>query len=206
MRSRLVQIARLLHQSGLLAGMDGNLSVRVPGGFLVTRSGCAKGLLTESDLVAVDSAGKTSASQTLRPTSELALHLACYRARPEIAAVIHAHPPTVVARTLAGRPLPIEVLPEALLILGPVQEVPYAMTGTSELAEATGKAIASADVAILERHGAVAVGRDLDQALIRMETLEHSARILTAAESMGPLTPLPEDERKRLAAYREVLG
>ncbi|TNE85392.1 MAG: class II aldolase/adducin family protein [Deltaproteobacteria bacterium] len=206
MRSRIVQIARLLHHRGMLAGMDGNLSTRTPRGYLVTRTSCAKGLLVESDVVEVDAEGHPVDSSGPRPTSELALHLACYRARPDVGAVVHAHPPHAVARTLVGRDLAVDVLPEALLILGDVPVVPYARTGSIDLAAAVGDAIASASAVLLERHGAVAVGADLDQALIRLETLEHTARILGIAEGMGDLVPLPEAQLDELRAYREILG
>lgn len=203
MRSRLVQIARLLHQSGLLAGIDGNLSVRTPNGYLVTRTSCSKALITEQDFVEVDDAGIPLLPDAPRPTSEIGMHLACYAQRPDVQAIVHAHPPEAVARTLVSRGIPGDVLPEAVLITGPVPLVPYATTGSPALATAVGKAVQEADVVLLERHGAVALGRTIEQAFIRMETLEHTARILSAAEAMGTVATLPDSEVARLQALRE---
>lgn len=185
--------------------MDGNLSVRHENGFLVTRTSCAKGLLTEEDVLAVDALGAPLAPDGPRPTSELAMHLACYAARPETQAIIHAHPPLAVARTLVGKGIPEDLLPEAALITGPVPVVPYALTGTSELAERVGLTVRAADVVLLERHGAVAVGNTLEQALIRIETLEHTAHILNAAEALGTIEPMDRREVSRLRALREFM-
>jgi L-fuculose-phosphate aldolase len=205
MHSEIVTITRHLHRSGLIAGMDGNVSVRRSDGILVTRSGGAKGLLDEADIVRVNFSGQALDPDAPRPTSEIQMHLACYESRPEIGAVIHAHPPITIARTLVGKTLRVDCLPEAALLLGQVPVVPYALTGTSELATRVAEAIREHDVAILERHGAIAVGRTLRDALVLLETLEHSAHILYLAEREGSLTPLSASELQALADYRTEL-
>ena len=198
MRHRIVEIARLLHTSGLCPGADGNLSARVPGGFLVTRSGCHKGLMTLDDVLEVDEAGTSTAMNNDRPTSELAMHLACYRARPDVAAIVHAHPSWALARDLYGARPPHHFLPEAALLLGEVVRVPYATTGSTELAERVGKAAERSNAMILERHGAVTLGASLDEACARMETLDHTSRVLWAAELHRPVSPIDGAEFRRL--------
>ena len=198
MRQRIVEIARLLHASGLCPGADGNLSVRVRDGFLVTRSGSLKGLLTGEDVLGVDETGRLQRASDARPTTELAMHLACYRARPDVGAVVHAHPIWALARDLAGALPPHHYVPEAALLLGPVARVGYATTGSAELAERVGRAAETSNAMILERHGAVTLGSDLDEAYARMETLEHTSRLLWAAEQRVTIDPIEAAEYERL--------
>ena len=202
LRQQLVQFGRLTYERRLLVALDGNLSVRLTGDLvLATRAGLHKGLMTEDDLVVVDLAGRKLRGQG-SPTSEMALHLACYRERPEVEAVIHAHPPLAVACTLAGVSLERCVLPEVVLTLGAIPTLPYATTGTLDLAEQVGAAARAHDAVLLDRHGAVCLGRSLEEAFCKLETLEHLATITHAAHTLGGLRELPADE----AAHLRRLG
>lgn len=178
--------------------LDGNLSARLPDGtILCTRAGCHKGFVTEDDLVVTDAEGRWLRGLG-RPTSELALHIACYNARSDVAAIVHAHPPHAIACTVAGVDLDRPLLPEVVLTLGTLPTVPYATTGSRELAAAVAKAALRRDALLLDRHGAVSLGGDLLQAFAHMETIEQVSRIALLAHGAGQLRALPQDEAVRL--------
>lgn len=200
--TQILDLARLLWQRGLVSGFDGNLSVREPDGSVwITRSSCHKGVLTAEDLVRVDADGHILQG-TGRPSTELALHLALYAARPDVHAVVHAHPANAITCTLVGRILDQPVLPELHLALGPVPTVPYATTGTQVLARAVASVMRQHDAVLLDRHGAVTVGPDPLTAVARMEMLEHAAGILLRAAQHGGFQRLDGHEVRRLDAIR----
>jgi L-fuculose-phosphate aldolase len=194
LRRAMVDVCHRLHRQGLLVALDGNVSARLAdGSILATRAGCHKGFVTEDDLVITDADGALRRGSG-RPTSEMPLHLAIYQARPDLGAVVHAHPPAAIACTLAGLSLDTPLLPEVVLTLGTVPTVPYATTGSPSLARSTANAFLTRDAVVLDRHGAVAAGADLMQAFARLESVEHLARILLDASRHGPVLPLPRDE------------
>jgi L-fuculose-phosphate aldolase len=169
---------------------EGNLSVRLgEDHFLVTGSGISKGHLAPADLVVVDARGQVLAG-TRRASTELRMHLAAYAARPDVAAVVHAHPITAVALTVAGAPPPSDLVPEAAVILGPIALAPFATPGTDEVPASLAPYLATHDALLLERHGAITFGRTLLEAFERMETLERVARVALAARLLGRCEPL----------------
>ena len=201
----LVRAARRLDARGLVAGMDGNLSVRLDADrFLTTPTASFKAWLEEEDLVEVDGEGLPVAG-TRPPTTEFALHAAIYRRRPDIRAVVHAHPPVATAFSLARRDLPTGGLTEGLLMLGIVPTVPYARPGTADLAEATGEALLERRACLLAHHGAVTVGNSLEEALARMETLEQVAHATWIAEGLGGANRLPLSEIRALLARQGLM-
>jgi L-fuculose-phosphate aldolase len=137
-----------------------------------------------------------------RPSSELAMHLAIYAARPDVRAVVHAHPPVATAFGVAGEPLPDDVLPELICQVGPVAMVPYFTPGTREAHAALAPYLAGHDAFVLANHGATTVGGSLDEAHRRMESLEHAARIVQAARALGRVTPLTAAQRAALPTPR----
>ena len=198
LRKQMVEIAHLCYERGLLVALDGNLSARLPSGdILCTKAGCHKGLLTNDDIVTINMKGKVLRGHG-KPTSEMAMHLACYRARPDIKAVVHAHPPMSVAFTIANISLARCILPEVVLTLGTIPTIEYATTGTSELAARVGDAILNHDAILMDRHGAVCVGRDLLEAFCRLEVMEHTAIITKNARDLGAVKELPSEEAVRL--------
>ncbi len=176
---RLIRAARALFERGLLVGIDGNLSLRLPtGDILSTPSGRVKGWIGPDDLLRVDLEGRVLAGPPdARPSSELAMHLAVYEARPSVNAVVHAHPPSVVACSLLGLPLLADALPEAVLITGRPVLLPYATPGSPEGAQVLAPLVHDGDCFVLERHGSLAVADDLDLAFARTESLEQLARL-----------------------------
>mgnify|MGYP001290927344 CR=1 FL=1 len=197
-RRELIRIARLCYERNLLVAMDGNLSVILDdGNVLATKAGCHKGLLTDDDLVVIDRRGNKIRGQG-EPTSEMAMHLACYDARPDVRAVVHAHPPIAVAFTLAGVSMAECVLPEVVLTLGTIPTLDYRTTGTTDLASLVGEHIHAHDAVLMDRHGAVCVGTNLLEAFCRLETMEHTALITKTARDLGGFKPLDPNEAVHL--------
>jgi L-fuculose-phosphate aldolase len=203
-RREMIEVCRLLYERGLVVGGDGNLSARLSSdAILVTPAGAALAELRPEALIVVRPGfPATSARPVSRPTTELPMHLACYEARPEIGAVVHAHPPLATALTLAGITLAEPVLPEVVLHLGAVPTAPYATPSTDEGARAVRELIRRHDVVLLDRHGALAVGADPRDAFAKLERVEHAAQILLAAGRPGAAQALGPDEIARLEALR----
>ncbi len=193
-RQEMLRFSRLCYERHLLVALDGNLSALLPdGSVLCTKAGCHKGLLTDADLVVIDRKGQKLRGEG-EPTSEMGMHLACYNARPDIKAVVHDHPPISVAFTVAGVSMARCVLPEVVLTLGSIPTLDYRTTGTEDLAELVSQHIRSHDAVLMDRHGAVCVGRDLLEAFCRLETMEHTALITKTARDMGQVQELPAEE------------
>lgn len=198
LRKQLVTFAHRLYERGYLVAMDGNVSARLADGhFLVSRAACHKGFLEDVDLVVVDARGRVVRGEG-RPTSELWMHLACYEERPDVHAILHAHPPQAIAFTLADTSLERLVLPEVVLTLGTVPTVPYVTTGTQALADALRPYVKDRDVVLMDRHGAVALGTSVLDAFCKLETLEHTAKILLHARTLGGVKELPPEEAVKL--------
>jgi L-fuculose-phosphate aldolase len=199
---RMALCCRQLAERGLIAGQDGNLAVRVGRDrVLVTPRGLRKASLRPADMVLVDLAGRKRAGSR-NPTSELDLHLRILQRRPDVGAVVHAHPPTATAFAVAGQVLDAFVLPELILLCGRVPLVPYGTPGTAELGDRIEPHLTGGDAWLLANHGAVTVGATLDAAWIRMESLEHAARIMLAARALGRANELSPEAVARLEAQR----
>lgn len=199
-RAGIVRVCRRLWERGLVAGPDGNVSVRLPDGrVLVTPGGGAKVDVSEGALLVVDLDGAVVQGEG-HPSSELAMHLALYRARPDVGAVVHAHPPTATGFAVAGESIPDGVLPEVVCQMGAVALVPYFTPGTPAAADAFAPYIAGHEAFLMANHGATTVGPTLDVAHRRMESLEHAARIVLTARLLGRVTPLTAEQHAALVA------
>lgn len=190
-RQGIVQVCARLHGRGLIAGQDGNVSVRLGRDrILVTPAGMSKVDVRARDLVEVTLDGAMRGKRgALRPSSELAVHLAIYRGRPDVGAIVHAHPPTATGFAVAGETLPENVLPELVYSVGPVALVPFAPPGTQALADGFTPWLAGHDAWLMANHGAVTAGPTLLVAHQRMESLEHAARIISTARALGRVLP-----------------
>lgn len=215
LREEIVQVGRLMYDKNLICAIDGNISARLDGErLLITPSGLPKGLLTADQLLIVDLDGCVSAGQPagLKPTSELPMHLEAYRRRPDIQAVVHAHPPLAVALTIAGIPQSLNILPEVLLMVGRIPTAPYALPSSEENAAAIRTLIRDHDALMLARHGSLTVGNSPMHAFLRLESVEQNARILFSLAQLGggdPLaagTELDAGEVERLMRLREKMG
>jgi L-fuculose-phosphate aldolase len=198
LRSQLIDAAVRLSARGLLQADNGNLSGRLANGCIViTPAGRRKDRLAPEELIRLDPSGPALPS-TARPSSELPMHLEAYRQRPDITAVIHAHPPCATALTLAGIPYPSDILFEGLAALGEVITAPLAMPGGPEGAQAISDLVLHHDAILLPHHGVLVVASDLDRALLTIERLEHVAQVFAWAERLGGARRLPPEITRTL--------
>ena len=204
-RREIVRVCRRLYERGLIAGPDGNVSVRIARDHVVaTPRGFSKADVEEHDLVLLTLEG-TKIGGKHEASSEIAMHLAAYRARPDVFAVVHAHPPVATAFAVSGQGLPGDVLPELAIQVGEVPLVPYATPGTDALPDAMKPFLPNYDAFLLANHGVTTLGRTLMEAHQRMESVEHSANILLTARLLGRVNALGvEDVRVLEAARRRV--
>ena len=202
LRREVVRVCRRLYERGLIAGPDGNVSVRLPGDrVLVTPAGMSKVDVTEDDLVELALDGEHRRGSK-RASSEVAVHLRIYQRRPDVHAVVHAHPPTATGFAVAGESFAECVLPEIIYQVGWVPLVPYATPGTVALADAFEPYLARHDAFLMANHGATTVGPSLLVAHQRMESLEHTAKILLAARLLGRVQTLSPENVRALETAR----
>ncbi len=203
----LIDACRRLHAAGLLAAADGNLSLRLGDGRIaITPSGVPKASLRPEDLAFLTLDGAVISG---RPSTERLMHLAVYRAVPEAKAVVHAHPITAIAWSIA-RPeleeLPSDALPEVILAAGRIPIVPMATPGTEEMGTHLLPFLPAHRLMVLARHGGLCWGESLQEAAGGIERLEQVAKILLAAEQLGGAKPLPEAELAGLRELRTTIG
>lgn len=204
---QIVAACQRLYQRNCLAAADGNISVRLDENrILITPSGVSKAFMSESEMAAINLAGEVLKG---KPSSESAMHLAIYRACPEAKAVVHAHPPHAIAWSVQDprrEELPSDVLSEVILAAGRIPIVPYARPSTEAMGDVLKTYLPQTRLMILERHGGLAWGESLDEALMGIERLEHSAQILWLAQTLGKIRHLEAGEVSALRAMREKMG
>ncbi|HEY7955517.1 MAG: class II aldolase/adducin family protein [Polyangia bacterium] len=207
LRQHLVEICHRLYRQGMIAAGDGNVSARMDDGerVLVTPTGFHKGFIRESELVICDLHGKLLRGAN-KPSSEFLMHELVYAERPEMGAVVHAHPPITVGLALAGVTLAQCVLSETCLVLGAILTAPYSTPTTHEVPRILQPYVRQSNAVVMDRHGALTYGRDLDEAYNRMEAMEHAAKITHAARVIGPVAPLPPREVDKLQRLARELG
>jgi len=201
-REEIIRFGKLLHQTGLVAATDGNLSVRLEDGtILSTPTLMSKGLMETSDLVIVDSHGrKLRGSRDV--SSEINMHVVIYRRRPDVNAVVHAHPPTATGYAAAGLALDRALCAELIVTLGSVPLASYETPGTPELAEALAPLVEDHDAILMANHGVVTCGPDLLNAYMNMETVEHFAKIALVTHLLGKQEPLSDQHVDKLREIR----
>ena len=199
-RQEIVRVCRLLWERGYVAATDGNVSLRLgPNTLLATPSGVSKGFLTPEQLVLTDLTGAPLPDERqtvaqLRPSSELRMHCEAYRQRPDIRAVVHAHPPIATACTVAGVSLTEGVLPEVIVGLGGIPTARYARPSSFQGAEAIRGLIAEHDALLLDHHGSLTVGKTAFEAYLKLEKVENAAQVYLAAQQLGGIRRLPPEE------------
>src|SRR5499427_8175009 len=206
LRADIVEIGRRMYARGYTASNDGNISVRIgPEQLLMTPKSVCKGFMTPDMMCVTDLNGKKIAGDR-DPSSEALMHLEVYRQRPDVNAVVHAHPPTATGFAVAGIPLDRAVLAEVLTTLGSIPLAEYATPSTSELPVAVRKYIKAHDGMLLANHGALTVGTDLFGAYYKMETIEHFAKISLVARLLGGENLISREEVERLQGLRGTYG
>jgi L-fuculose-phosphate aldolase len=206
-KQEMIRVAQVLHTKNMLAAADGNISYRLDNGeILITPSGKSKAIIQPYEIALMSSKG--DALNGL-PSSEKMMHVTIYNHCPKARCVIHAHPATAIAWTIAQpwlTELPGECMSELIVAAGKIPIAPYALPGSKEMGEALTSLLPDSRIIILSRHGALTWGEDLQEALNGMERLEHTADILMKATLLGGLTKLPKKEVEALRKLRETMG
>jgi L-fuculose-phosphate aldolase len=205
-RADIVEVGRRLYARAYVASNDGNISVRLDDRRLITTpKGVSKGFMSPDMMVITDYDGKKLVGDR-DPSSELPMHLEIYRSRPDVNAVVHAHPPLATGFAVAGIPLTRAVLAEVVTTLGSVPIAEYGTPSTSELPDAVRKYIKAHDGLLLANHGAVTCCRSVMSAYYKMETIEHFAKISLVARLLGREHLLSREEVDRLQGLRGMYG
>ncbi len=196
MKQQICEVGHLIWQLGFVAANDGNISMKVDDNtFLTTPTGTSKRILTPEMIIKMNADNEViECPEGYRPSSEFKMHLRCYKERPDIGAVVHAHPPTATGFAIAHIPLDDYTMPEAIIFLGSVPIAPYGTPGSQEVPDSVAPFLAEHDTILLMNHGALTVGKDLTQAYYRMETLEHFAKVSLVARQLGGAKELPREK------------
>jgi L-fuculose-phosphate aldolase len=202
----LAEIAQRLHARGWVANHDGNVTARAGAGrFWATPTATSKAAVRPELVLTVDGAGALLAGRG-KPFSEIGLHLTVYQQRPDVQAVIHAHPPTATGFAVAGVPLDEAFMAEAVVSLGTsIPTVPFGPPGAAA-ARALEPFVGAHDAVLLGGHGVLSWGPDLETAFLRMELVEHLAKIALTARQLGGVRPLPSSVLAELLAARQKAG
>src|SRR5438874_9118242 len=205
-KEQMCDIGRRIWQKGFCAGNEGNHSYRLgENRILCTPTGISKANLKPDDICTVDLEGKQHAGKKKR-TSEILLHLAIYKARPDVKAVIHSHPPHATAFAVAGLDLPTCIHPEAEVFLGAVRTAKYVTPGDTRLGESLLPYVKDSNTILLQSHGVVCFSPNLEQAYYQLEIVDAYARILILAKQLGSVRPLEGAEMKELLELKERFG
>jgi len=208
LREQMCDICNKMWQLGWVAANDGNVTAKLEKNrFLTTPTGISKSFITEDKLLVVNEKGEIIEGLAgYKPSSELKMHLRAYKERPDIGAVIHAHPPTATGFALAQIPLDSYSLIESAITIGSVPITPFGTPSTEEVPNSIAPYLNEHDVLLLENHGALAVGADLLTAYYRMETLELCAKTIYVARTLkqgAKEQEIPRDKLDQLIDMRE---
>jgi L-fuculose-phosphate aldolase len=159
--------------------------------------------LREDDLIILDLSGTIpKLKSTLKPSTETPMHFEVYKQRPDVHAVIHAHPVFATSLSVAGLEFPNDILPEVILTLGGVPTTNYATPSSEQDARAVRDLIRNHDAILLRQHGSLTVGKNLEEALNHLERIEHVAEVFWRARALGKVKKIPTREKKRLSEMR----
>ncbi len=213
LREQICLIGQLMHRNGYVDGASGNISARIDEqSILTTPSGLAKGFMQPEQLIVVNMNGEridspNATNKHLRPTSEMAMHLECYRQRPDIQGVVHAHPPTAIALTITGHTFSECLLPEVVILLGIIPILPYSSPASQENQAMIRNAVMKHDAIMLTYHGSLTMAKTVWDAYLRLENLEHSAKIIYMVNQLGGAkVHLNAEQIDKLIAIRQRLG
>jgi len=212
LREDICQVAKMMYAREFIGGPAGNISARLDEDrFLLTPSLPFKQLLTPEQLIIIDSTGAkvgphTEANLDLGPTSEVPMHLAAYKMRPDVGGVLHGHLSYCVAMTAAGKTIRPHVLTEGMLFLGDIGVAKYATPTTQELGDNVAEIVVDHDCVVLPYHGVIVASTDIWAALAKMEVLEQTAQINCLVNQMGGEKPMPRENIAGMLELRKKMG
>ena len=205
-KKEICDIGKRIYDHGFVAANDGNISVKVgPNEFYCTPTGVSKGYMTPDMIIKIDAEGNKIDGK-LNPSSEIKMHMRVYARRPDIGAVVHAHPPYATSFAVMGTPLDQPIISEAVVSLGTVPVAEYGTPSTDELPEALEKYLPDYDAVLLEHHGALTYAADLTTAYMRMESVEFYAQLLYQTRMLGGPRLLSRERVKKLIEVRKKMG
>ena len=207
-REQICDVCHKMWQLGWVAANDGNVSVKLDDGtFLATPTGISKSFITPEKLVHIDENGEVlDGPEGAKPSSEIKMHLRCYKEREDVGAVVHAHPPTATGYAVAHLDMDRYTMIETVIAIGSIPVTPYGTPSTYEVPDAIAPYLQEHDVLLLENHGALTVGADLITAYYRMETLELYAKISLTAHLLGGEKEISQKNINRLIGMRKGYG
>jgi len=203
-KKSIVEVGKRMYDKNLIAGYEGNISVKEGNKIYITPSGVCKGFLSEQDILEMDLNGNLL-NGSKKPSSETKMHLAIYNNRKDVNAVVHAHPPVSTGFACSGKALDMSLTAETVLLLGSIPLAPYGTPSTDTLAKSIVNYL-EYNAILLANHGAVTLGNNLNDAYFLMEQVEHYAKITLTANILGTPKTLPCEEVDRLMHLREKFG
>ena len=205
LRLAIIECGRIAYERHLVTSNDGNISARMENGnILITPSGISKGRLNADDMIVVDLDGNIISSRPDRkPSSETPMHLEVYKQRKDVRAVLHAHPIFATTLTVSSLEFPVDVLPEVLLTLGNVPVTAYATPSSHEDAAVIRPFVKDHNALLLCQHGSLTYGKNLDEALIHLERIEHVSEIYWRAKMLGEVKRVPPEAQAKLIELHE---
>ena len=201
-RADIVRVSKLMYEKEMVNALEGNVSVKDGDKIYITPTSVCKGYLEEDMIVTVDLNGNVIEG-TYKPTSEMKMHLACYRLRPDITSVVHSHSPYSTAYAIANKPITTKAYPEMIIAFDQIPVIAYGTPSTDEVYAELDKVIDKADVFLISRHGIVSVGKNLYDAFFKIEAAESIAKTLTIAKMLGGEAPLSESQIDTLYEMRK---
>jgi L-fuculose-phosphate aldolase len=207
-KKEICEIGRRIYEKGMVASNDGNISVKLNDNeFLCTPTGVSKGFMTPEYICKVDKNGKVlQANGKFKPSSEIKMHMRVYKERPDVNAVVHAHPMYATSFAIAGIPLTQPIMPEAVITLGCVPIAEYGTPSTEEIPDAVSKYLPYYDAVLLENHGALSFSDSLLAAYHKMESVEFYAQLLFLSKQLGGPKELSKAQVERLYEIRRAFG
>ena len=207
-KKEICDIGRRIYNRNMVAANDGNISVKISDNeFLCTPTGVSKGFMTPEYICKVDAKGNVlQANGNFKPSSEIKMHMRVYEERPDVRAVVHAHPVYATSFAIAGIPLTQPIMPEAVIALGCVPIAKYGRPSTMEIPDAVSEYVQYFDAVLLENHGALTFSDSLLAAYLKMESVEFYAQLLYQSKLLGGPKQLSEDQVQRLYEIRRQFG
>ena len=207
-KKQICDIGKRIYDRGMVAANDGNISVKISENeFLCTPTGVSKGFMTPEYICKVDRDGKViQANPGFKPSSEIKMHMRVYKERPDVNAVVHAHPMYATGFAIAGIPLTQPIMPEAVIALGCVPIAKYGTPSTEEIPDAVSEHLQYFDAVLLENHGALSFSDSLLNAYHKMESVEFYAKLLYISNQLGGPKELSEAQVQRLYEIRRQFG
>lgn len=207
-KEQICEVGRRMYQRNMVAANDGNISVRISEHeILCTPTGVSKGFMTPEYICKMDEKGNVlETNGNFKPSSEMKMHLKVYEKRPDMKAVVHAHPIFATTFAIAGIPLTQVIMPEAVVNLGSVPIAPYATPSTEEVPNSIEPFLANHQAILLANHGALAWGKDLMSAYFKLESLEFYAELLYRTRQIGGARELNEEQMEKLYEVKKKLG